>query len=620
MLPLLSWAQTPLLNFDFDGGFQGWVPVSVECNGVASEEAKWTWVADGSTEQGIYSSGFGQLDSRTPDNGIVILNSEFLDNQGLDNNLGNGPCPSPQVAELISPSLDFANQSEVYMSFSQLYLRFQGYTDQFGATSTYVAVTTDGTTWTEIPINESVAILRTNTIEENEVTLDLTSYLAGKSNVQVKFLWRGDYYFWGVDDVRFFDSKVHDLAISAFKYPVGNYETPESMITSDTMTFIADVTNNGSSVVDSAYLRVSVRSNTANSRLYFTDSVLVENLMPGDTIEVSTPNIYVPTELTEGTYLFIYSFRNVETVEEINGTNNLAADFFRVSQGNYRKTDRGDNIYYTNPDEVPFIIGNFYKTNPFYTGRIVAKKITFSNFTPDNSTLAGKEVILKLYKISDDVKDDLSNLDITSENNETIKTIGIGTYTYTSADDDLSTLDRFSADLYSFTNLDSAVVLDPGSRYIAAIQYAGSSIGLGQHLGRRIRYYSGLGSSQIATVIFDNNIWSMNNPFGDAVAIIGLDVEADVTTANELELSEAEVNIFPNPASDYINVELSLNNPQTISTFLTDVTGKILVRKSYDNFVQGTVRFEVSQYPAGTYFVRLDSEQGVKVKKIVVGH
>src|SRR5690625_5505169 len=67
-------SQTPLYNYDFEGGFQGWISNSLECGGSASDKAEWIWVDNGRIEGAL--SNFGLMDSRTPENGIVILNSD----------------------------------------------------------------------------------------------------------------------------------------------------------------------------------------------------------------------------------------------------------------------------------------------------------------------------------------------------------------------------------------------------------------------------------------------------------------------------------------------------------------------------------------------------------------
>src|SRR5690625_384283 len=170
-------SQTPLYNYDFEGGFQGWISNSLECGGSASDKAEWIWVDNGRIEGAL--SNFGLMDSRTPENGIVILNSDVLDNNGDVNNIGNGDCPAPQVSELISPPLDFSEQDSVILSFNQLYFRFVGYyndaknIDMKDSTATFVGISVDGQeTWEDIPINTDLNTFRATQNYHSELTLD----------------------------------------------------------------------------------------------------------------------------------------------------------------------------------------------------------------------------------------------------------------------------------------------------------------------------------------------------------------------------------------------------------------------------------------------------------------
>ncbi|WP_236974935.1 T9SS type A sorting domain-containing protein [Membranihabitans maritimus] len=626
-IPLISHAQDPLYNFDFADGMQDWTPNSVECAGAASDNALWMWVEDGSTEQGIYSAGFGTLDSRTPDSGIVILNSEFLDNNGEDNNEGNGTCPAPQIAELVSPSLDFSAEDTVILSFNQLYYRFSGYTnegegiDNFNETATYLEITANGEDWNRIALNDTVNTFRWNTLDNNELTFDISEYAAGESDVQVKFVWEGNYYFWGVDDVRFYGSRRDDIAITAFKYVPSNFETPASQIVNDTFNFVADIVNLGTATVDSAYLKVYVRANDGSGVEYFRDSVLVENMAPNDTMEMEVPNFYVPNDLAAGSYVMVYRLTTPGGITEVNFANNFRGEIFIVSEENkFRKTDRSDGSGIRYQAEE-YLIGNYYEMADEFDDEIRVKSINFSNFASGES-LQGKSIIVYLLKISDDIAPDFSNFDftesVTDEDLSSFSIEGIGSYSYTAEDDNASVFSRFSADIFNFENTDDPVVLDPGGRYIAAVSYDNTNNTLFHEVSERITYYSALSPQQISTVVYVNG-WAFNNPMGSDVAVVGMDLEV-IMTSNEQELAETEVSIFPNPAQDYVNIDVSLENPQKIQTYLTDATGKILDMKVNDNFYQGRIRYDVSTYPTGTYFLKVNSSEGTKVKKISVLH
>lgn len=621
-------AQDPIYNFTFTGGFQGWTSQSIECGGEPSDDAQWLWIDDGIIDQG-YFVNYGLMNSRTPDSGIVILNSDFLDNNGLENNIGGGDCPAPQIAELISPVLDFSEEDSVYVSFNQLYYRFLGYynnvvNDQ-SETATFVLVSNDGgVEFDTIAINEQVNTFRATQNYDAELTLDLSDVAAGHSEVIVKFLWKGDYYLWAIDDVRFYGGRKDDIEITAFKYPLSNFETPESIIQHDTLRFIADVVNLGNQVVDSAYLYVIVRGNDDNDRSeHFRDSVLIENMMPNDTMEVALPNYFVAENLTQGAYAFIYRLRNTKLPEEVNLANNLRADGFLVSEKKFRKTDRGDGFGYQFSGGV--IYANYYQIPQSYQERLLLDKINFSTFAVGNSSLEGKEVIVYLLKIDDDIDADLSNWNVSepTDNGKTI--IGVGSYIFSAADAaETDPAVRFEAT--EFANLaasdpEEPIILEPGGRYLAAVEYLGNSTDLVHNFGERITYYPSLGPDQFNTMLYEyaSSQWYTNGLGSGLVAIIGMDVALEMTPTEEL-LTNTEVRVFPNPTSDFIRLEMNLESPQNVNVYLTDVSGKLLYMTNRSNFVNGNIEIDVKTIPAGNYFLNVTSPSGVRTEKISVVH
>lgn len=628
ILPLVTWAQTPLYNFTFTGGMQGWTTNSIECEGAASDKAQWMWVEDGIIDQGAYSD-FGLLNSRTPDSGIIMLNSDFLDNNGLDDNLGNGDCAAPQIAELISPSMDFSNEDTVLVSFNQLYSRFLGYynddkdIDESSKTATFVGVSSDGgQSWTDIPVNEELRNFRATRNYDAEITLDITDMAAGKSDVMIKLMWKGDYYLWAVDDVRLYGGRMDDLEIAAFKYPASNFETPIGQLKLDTMRFIADVVNLGLKAVDSAYLYITVRGNEENDRkVYFQDSVLIEDMVYNDTMEVHLPNYFLPEQFTPGSYAFIYRLRNTKRPVEVNLANNIRADVFIASEDVFRKTDRGDGFGYSIDGD--YIIGNYYRINPLFGERLVLDNINFSAFPTGQDKMVGMDVIVYLLKIDDDVAPDLSDWNRSKATDDKKTIVGIGTYTFTDSDVANTDLDfRFKAtEFLNFEDDGAPIVLEPGARYIAAIEYTGDANKLIHNLSERVTYYSVLGPDQFSTMIYEYNRsnW-FTNGFGDGlVAVVGMDMMLEMT-ANEPLLSKEEVLVFPNPTSDYIRVRMNFDSPQSVNVYLTDVSGKILKMTNRAQFLSDTIEIDVEGIPSGTYFLNISSKEGMRTEKISVFH
>lgn len=621
-------AQDPIYNYTFTDEFEGWTSQSIECGGEPSDEAQWMWIDDGIIDQG-YFVNYGLMNSRTAETGIVILNSDFLDNNGLEDNVGGGDCPAPQIAELTSPVLDFSEEDSVYLSFNQLYYRFLGYysatVGDESETATFILVSNDGgVEFDTIAINEEVNTFRATQNYHAEMTLDLSEYAAGHSEVIVKFFWKGDYYLWAIDDVRFYGGRYHDLDITAFKYPVSNFETPVSVLRLDTMRFVADVVNLGNQVVDSAYLFVTVRGNDDNDRsVHFMDSVLIENMEPNDTMEISLPNYFVPENLNQGAYAFLYRVRNTKRPAEVNLANNIRADGFLVSENNFRKTDRGEGVGYEFPAGA--ILANYYQIPEGHDERILLDKINFSTFAAGQNSLEGREVVVYLLKIDDDVAKDLSNWNVTepTDNGKTI--VGVGSYIF-SAEDAAQADPAIRFEATEFANLaandpEEPIVLEPGGRYLAAVEYVGNSADLIHNIGERITYYPTLGPDQFSTMLYDYETggWYTNGLGSGLVAVIGMDLKIEMTPTESL-LSQEQVKVFPNPTSDYIRVEMNLDRPQNVNVYLTDVSGKLINMTNRSNFINGSIEINVQSVPSGTYFLKISSATGVKTEKISVMH
>lgn len=71
--------------------------------------------------------------------------------------------------------------------------------------------------------------------------------------------------------------------------------------------------------------------------------------------------------------------------------------------------------------------------------------------------------------------------------------------------------------------------------------------------------------------------------------------------------------VFPNPASDIVNFE-AINQVTDGELSLVDATGKVLWREALNG--QGTT-FDVSNYPAGNYFLQFKYPEGGFVWTIV---
>jgi len=101
----------------------------------------------------------------------------------------------------------------------------------------------------------------------------------------------------------------------------------------------------------------------------------------------------------------------------------------------------------------------------------------------------------------------------------------------------------------------------------------------------------------------------------------GAILKANAFTVNELIIGTPEVNkataqIYPNPASQVINIASNQNIDEVV---ITDVTGRLFATKKPEN-KQNTLTLNIGdlQIPKGIYIVKVQSVKGLVTQKIVI--
>ncbi len=106
-------------------------------------------------------------------------------------------------------------------------------------------------------------------------------------------------------------------------------------------------------------------------------------------------------------------------------------------------------------------------------------------------------------------------------------------------------------------------------------------------------------------------------PHGGPHTVVRL-LTGEVVGTQDL-LSESQFNVYPTLAKDFVQVDLNLNNTsQVVKLNVTDVSGKLMATQMEKNVSASTFTFDTSSYPAGTYFLNIDTRDGMNTKKFVV--
>ncbi len=116
-------------------------------------------------------------------------------------------------------------------------------------------------------------------------------------------------------------------------------------------------------------------------------------------------------------------------------------------------------------------------------------------------------------------------------------------------------------------------------------------------------WYSGDGANNVASVYIDD----FEFKFGDSTA-----------TATKIKpvLYNSQVNVYPNPTSGSVQIALGkdINNVSGIEIF--DITGKLISKMDKLNG-QSTIRIDLSSAPAGMYFGKVISTDGIHSFKLL---
>ena len=102
------------------------------------------------------------------------------------------------------------------------------------------------------------------------------------------------------------------------------------------------------------------------------------------------------------------------------------------------------------------------------------------------------------------------------------------------------------------------------------------------------------------------------------VRVVYLDSLSKVSTVKKLSFNGLEtIKVFPNPANDYVEVDLSKFNNETVSVYLYNAFGQKVDFQDIQKGKAATVRFDVSNQQSGSYWVRVTAQGKRDVMKKV---
>lgn len=227
-LILQTQAQTVIYSETFDAANQpagslvpsGWTVQNLADSGPGPtpNDTLWRFTPDGTASNGAYWNNRPSIQSPSGASGAIVFDSDFLDNAGIP----GASCAAgvsviscaPHEGVITSPDFDASNFNSVTLKFYQYFRGFD--------CRTFVEVSNDGgNNWTTFQVNQDITDLPFGGESDlfDPQILNISSVAAGQSNVQIRFRFEGEYYFWIIDDIFVLDAVAEDLSMEEIVWP-----------------------------------------------------------------------------------------------------------------------------------------------------------------------------------------------------------------------------------------------------------------------------------------------------------------------------------------------------------------------------------------------------------------
>ena len=116
----------------------------------------------------------------------------------------------------------------------------------------------------------------------------------------------------------------------------------------------------------------------------------------------------------------------------------------------------------------------------------------------------------------------------------------------------------------------------------------------------------------------EENIWRLyfNSFEGSSTGNVSFNTELISTASVEEENQNNNITIYPNPASDYVNLICESSKKDNI-IYISDLNGKIVLKEKTTNDFSA-INVNVSNFKKGIYIVSLASDNFIKKEKLII--
>ncbi len=619
----------------------GWTATAIIPN------ANWAW-----SSTGISAGGFGagsglHINSPSLGNGVAMFDSDYFYDQNI----------VPQEAKLTSPAIDLTGYAD-----SLVLVKFYAGLRDFASDSNVVRFSKDGgATWVSLDVITALGHISNGAATERIVTFNISSQPAGATNLtdcRIEFYFKGDSYFWSVDDVSietFVPS--FDLALNEDNPSIvtlGSAELPLAFVNDTETSWGVNVKNTGfiNLAASAAMLHMDVYHRSGGVWVYAaSDSMSLPSIDAGMGYFAYKTTIgnanWMPTDT--GAYRVTYVLKTALVQTDMN--NDSLITFFRVSDNNYLSkvptaTDGypvSDNALLAGLEgtnlPIQYELGSMYYippglTNPYFLNQI-KYRAAYSNVISGTTQAI---IQARVYRFSDANGDGFWTPAVSGPDAE-LPLLAVGNDTFTLATGPAA-YGTGEMTLLDIDNLTTGIQLESDSFYVVTLLQENASglrnatnqsraafIGVNDfHYESTtdsmpsyfipacvVRIATGDGAGTISA-----NQWYTGYTPPSPVPSIGLVIERRnnvAVTQSTVELAGVEV--FPNPTVNQFTATLNLEKASDVRYVLTDLNGLVLDLKNVKNVSNEARTWDISNFPAGVYFLHVKANGVATTKRIV---
>ncbi|MBR9922669.1 MAG: T9SS type A sorting domain-containing protein [Bacteroidetes bacterium] len=620
-------AQDVIWEEDFDGDADGWESVSITPN----DTSDWYWEPTGFVGDGAITAQFLDpnlsIDSETAANGAIVYNADFFTTLGDPDNIPSGP-PSTYpkyIGELISPSIDLSAVSNaVSLQWTQLYTILNV---SPGATfrSSLQWSTDGGLTWSDpVDANEDKDI---NTVYNGDIQTIPIPDIEGEANVRFKFTFASDFYHWVLDDIKVIEREANNMRTNENFFAIApNLLTPASQV--EEFGFLCDIENIGGQDQTGVVLSITINEDGGGTQVYFDEeeygTIGVDSIAENVSFGAYTPDGTVTS------YSAVYEVSADSA--DFDPSDNSISWGFAVTDSTFAKEDAPTRSIYPaednwNPgDPRSWAYGNFYHivNGAGYYPNTVSFSIDVSD--SDDPDPVGQNVRIRLDKWEDNNAD--TNADVDEREN-----VALYNYTITGDEEFDEIITAPLTDLFTGYTPE----LEDDTDYILIIEFIAedetrvdfgasddydySAMILNSEQIGEPRYAGMLGisadleSEPLSSVGFGGNFVPVVRLNVGDEPLISENNDNTVGVLNNDNL----VKLFPNPATDQVQLDIDLvETASTVTLDLLDLQGRTLQTNDLGSLKSLSTNINVSNLPTGTYFVRISTDLGTRVERLVI--